>query len=547
MAEVFGLAANGIGIAAFCVQIVGQVSEIKAFIASLKNAPQELNDLVEEIALLNELLLQISGSLDLTDLNVRCTQACMKAATLMQEILQECQTKMEKRKFRGRLHFVMRGDIDKSLGRLERAKGLLSLAHLALLSHQTLSAKQVLVENPLAHEKWVDSVTSEQPHRSRDPILRVALPMWLSGKVWEFYSFSAQNQWAIGLKKYVVLPEDSPIFRHVRQRNLDAFRDLIRETPSLIFSQTPDGQPHRKTLVFMPDPEPEERRKIGNLLLQSSQDRLIGNEFNDGYDLLPYFSPDADFQQQILKAAYPPIHEQSESLRVRLCGDFLFASVFRYEPFDPDSTVFSILGSIDVKQWKDSLPYILAACVVMDLLTKCNNTSTQGKVHQLLSEAVNHGADFAIQRSVKGQILTPMLEFLSRYWETLDWVKDDRWYNRRFLSERAAPLNLRDWAHVLSIAGVDLMAYGKQEKSLHIQGQLDRWICRRFTGEEAVYVRLIGFTYGPRPEDWHAYFSNWRDEFTGDFWYMVENPELVQIPGSWALERYPWATDDDSY
>jgi hypothetical protein len=47
---------------------------------------------------------------------------------------------------------------------------------------------------------------------------------------------------------------------------------------------------------------------------------------------------------------------------------------------------------------------------------------------------------------------------------------------------------------------------------------------------------LVGFTYGPSPDDWRFWGSDPTDEFAGDFWHMPENP-WGRMPGAWVEYR----------
>lgn len=93
------------------------------------------------------------------------------------------------------------------------------------------------------------------------------------------------------------------------------------------------------------------------------------------------------------------------------------------------------------------------------------------------------------------------------------------------------------WLQSLQRAGADLVEYGRREKSLlsgpHRQQTI--LIYNRIFGSWGG-VRMINITYGPEPEDWHVWFSWPLDEWSGDFWHMVENPELFDIPGAWLPE-----------
>lgn len=102
---------------------------------------------------------------------------------------------------------------------------------------------------------------------------------------------------------------------------------------------------------------------------------------------------------------------------------------------------------------------------------------------------------------------------------------------------------VRLWVTELKDVGVDLVRYGERHLALFKQG-----CCRKLF---FIYVgvqrsgrefdpklgnlepwRLINLKYGPSPDDWEVWISNPRDEFAGDFWRLVEEPEL-KVPGSW--------------
>lgn len=51
-------------------------------------------------------------------------------------------------------------------------------------------------------------------------------------------------------------------------------------------------------------------------------------------------------------------------------------------------------------------------------------------------------------------------------------------------------------------------------------------------------IKILGFTYGSQPEDWHFWFPAENDHYIGEFWRMVEEPEIY-IPGAWVEEEQP--------
>ena len=97
--------------------------------------------------------------------------------------------------------------------------------------------------------------------------------------------------------------------------------------------------------------------------------------------------------------------------------------------------------------------------------------------------------------------------------------------------------------------GVDLAEYGLQEQKLYRDVDIDKEFLvsssyrnrlRRFV------VRLIGFTYGPTPEDWKVWFSEPTDIYVGEFWHGIENP-WEHISGAWEHIPGAWVENDSGY
>lgn len=105
---------------------------------------------------------------------------------------------------------------------------------------------------------------------------------------------------------------------------------------------------------------------------------------------------------------------------------------------------------------------------------------------------------------------------------------------------------LRAWVASLKDAGFDLIQLGGLETKLLYDTSLS--IRRRFfpriglakqnlqrcieLARKGKSVYLIGFKYGPEPEDWDIYWDEPTDMFAGEFWELIENPP-PQIPGAW--------------
>jgi hypothetical protein len=136
MAEILAIVSGGVSIASFAVQISEKVIQIKRFLDTVKSAPLEVKELLEEIEILNETLLDLEEQNHQTvdDRVIKCCEShCRQAAQLIAELLNGLLDKIGKRRSRGSISFAFkRGDIDQIFGRLERIKSTLGLAILRM-------------------------------------------------------------------------------------------------------------------------------------------------------------------------------------------------------------------------------------------------------------------------------------------------------------------------------------------------------------------------------------------------------------------------------
>jgi hypothetical protein len=121
---------------------IRQGHQIKRFLDTVKSAPLEVRELLEEIEILNETLLDLEGqNSQFVDDRIirRCESHCRRAAQLIAELLNELQAKIGKRKTRGSIAFALKkGDIDQIFGRLEIIKSTLGLAILRIQMYDAI-------------------------------------------------------------------------------------------------------------------------------------------------------------------------------------------------------------------------------------------------------------------------------------------------------------------------------------------------------------------------------------------------------------------------
>ena len=89
------------------------------------------------------------------------------------------------------------------------------------------------------------------------------------------------------------------------------------------------------------------------------------------------------------------------------------------------------------------------------------------------------------------------------------------------------------WLEQLQTMGIDLLDYGRKEKELHMQEKVAKEYLEFYSPcREFVLIRLISFTYGPEPADWHFWFTEVMPKIFIQFWDMVDHPER-SMPGAW--------------
>jgi hypothetical protein len=149
----------------------------------------------------------------------------------------------------------------------------------------------------------------------------------------------------------------------------------------------------------------------------------------------------------------------------------------------------------------------------------------------IIQEFLAAGADLhaTCSQSAFGQILTQPCTPLS-----FSLKADERWMVRwKFWKTLELNNGLQCWVSTLRDLGVDLIGYGQRETLLWSHGAvLDRDVPLYYGPYYSGQKRLLGFTYGPCPEDWRLLEDEPTDEFAGDFWQLVERKVEV-MPGSW--------------
>ena len=151
---------------------------------------------------------------------------------------------------------------------------------------------------------------------------------------------------------------------------------------------------------------------------------------------------------------------------------------------------------------------------------------------ELLRLLINRGANI---HAVTQFGRTPLMKAIGGAVDEIIDTKQRSWAQ---LPELANSI-LKDWLNVLAYAGVNLNEYGGLEKLLHNKGFVNQdlvywpnaWDTDENIGKPPAW-RLVSFSYGHSPDDWHIWGSEPTDEFAGTFWKMVERSESLDMPGA---------------
>ena len=143
MAEAVGVIASGISIVTLAAQIAGSLIKFKAYWDEIKDAPEDITSLIDELDDLSLILSDIEedqrrNPVSRTFLNStaasKCLDRCRKGTDRLKELVDDLNTdihstKRMKHKWASTKVLLKKEKIDKYKARLERAIRLLSLSH----------------------------------------------------------------------------------------------------------------------------------------------------------------------------------------------------------------------------------------------------------------------------------------------------------------------------------------------------------------------------------------------------------------------------------
>jgi hypothetical protein len=303
---ILGVVAGGAGLASLSIQLAESALKLKRLYHSMRNAPETLTEIADEIHLMSLSLQHLerhrqneNHGADLLD---RCIENCRSHTTKITLLTEKISQKIDNASLTGRLYASMRErDLDKLLGDLARARSALHLAvdlyhraeeerrwrmqetetvkrqdqlAMCLVALQALQDSQAammrqnknLVQYPRVPEVQDIDDGSEggengdgsethdgknqglSAHRRREirdtPAFRfrLRLPALFSSRVWEIARIDAEQGWDLCFRTYNMRPLDSLIFQCCKKGDLERVKRLIRSGEASLLDVTPTGE-----------------------------------------------------------------------------------------------------------------------------------------------------------------------------------------------------------------------------------------------------------------------------------------------------------------
>lgn len=246
MAEPFSIAASVVGVAGVAQQLATSVWQIKTFCRDVKDAPQELSDLLDQLMYMIRALARISNEDFVAtngDVLQEALKLCHKAAERVSTLANRLQSEMERRRRYTALKVAFKKkDIASMLAKLDRTKTDLHLA-CSLYSDARTSFKLDILrrymeeacrdrlrtpeygeigrgprpqvqhtndaEKGNAQCSSLDLARRSKPHRRSETWstdIHIRLPPWLCQYACDISFVSASGKWTTSLKTFKIVP-----------------------------------------------------------------------------------------------------------------------------------------------------------------------------------------------------------------------------------------------------------------------------------------------------------------------------------------------------
>jgi hypothetical protein len=237
------------------IQLAESLHKVKSFYESVKNAPPQVAELIEEIEIMQDILGDLEtgsqgASLASTPTMRRCMKIAQGATNRFAVFATELQTRIKKSRYRGGIKFALsRDDIKQMLDQLERTKSSLNLAyslyqqataedrHVALMqavtsSHGTaVQPAQTVKVSLLMQDATIPAHGGRRVSRCKlvagKPVFKMTTPEWLSSTICQLEVRRSIVGLNVFVRIYGIVPLDAPIFEACRKGDVVDMRRLF--------------------------------------------------------------------------------------------------------------------------------------------------------------------------------------------------------------------------------------------------------------------------------------------------------------------------------
>lgn len=258
MAEVVGLV---IGVVSLGVQLAESVQKVKRFYDTVKDAPERLTDIIDEIESLSDILTEMEGdrtsyTAELGPKMQRCAATCRQAVDKFSTYADSLESRMKRHSRRGSVKFAMKSEsIEGVISRLESSKSNLVLAYMlyreAVAEKRAIQMQQqmetmAVTQTLLLHQPLLAPATPNTSSNNSRPtpilhgknVVRLSSPKWLSRAVWELAIERAISGWTFSLRSYRIVPFESSVTQACLTDDVVLLQQLFSRKEASPFDKT---------------------------------------------------------------------------------------------------------------------------------------------------------------------------------------------------------------------------------------------------------------------------------------------------------------------
>ncbi|KAL9114818.1 MAG: hypothetical protein Q9187_007399, partial [Circinaria calcarea] len=517
MAEVVGVVASGISIATLAAQIANSVTKLKSYWDELKEAPEDIRLLIEEIEDLNLLLYDVeddqrrnamsSKLLDNTSAS-RCLEHCKRGADSLKELTDDLATDLNgpdklRRKWASAKVVLKKDKIEKYKARLERAIRLLSLSHhsytrallqlqpdiiVSRISHtmntiqnhnNVMNSLSTTATNKLSvtasqsqievfgsqdvqvrpsGSQYNKQLSKRRVKKREELVARHRVPVWAMKWAWDIEFFRSRSGWTVRLNPINMIPRDSSVLEAIESGDLRALQKLFETGQASISDRTADGV---------------------TLLQEDGLDNILNGSSAPMTDLILNSLLRPQDARAVMDMVSLMVNVYDAEFHISLLGKFrgpkeVFLLLQQHTEVPYYEIALEIRADVAVRltTWvPTNSPELFKIAFAMHPgpipLAAVQYKSSDGETllhgwRALLRELVLHGADLHAvltwkRREGEWPSRTPFLDLL----------KGATLYCEGVCSSQTLDQPLKVWLEDLESCGVNLLEYGRKEKALY--------------------------------------------------------------------------------